>query len=617
VAERSDIAATALTRGDVLFVAIVTLIGGILRFAGLTDTGLTHYDEGVYVLWAGAGGFPAKELFAPPLFPMILRAAFAITGPRDSAALAVSAAFGTAAIPVIWWIAQRWFGSVAAWAAAVMAASSGFDIAFSRTALTDATFRFWFVVAIALATELFDSCSVSRSGQAREERRLRLQRPWLIAILLGLAIGLAWTTKYNGVLLIPIVAAPIVAAVLLRRRDGEFGWRAVIVHWCTSVAVAVAITSPWLVLVSRSLETGLSGLLAHQRGYSSGLAAWPSNFVTILANHWCITPWIGRLGPGLAAAVAIGRWKGHRKWPTLSESGFVVSLCLLVLVLGDSAAWIVGLPFALIRLRDRTAGSALLAAWLLAFFILTPLYRPYARLMMPLTTAGWIAAGGAIQSFLRFADSPSGRRYSGLWPLTCGSIVTAAVAACTNLLPLELEPARQTPAAVRSALRPEPEPSNSANWATRLRSVRVDGAVVSFVRPNVLFYLLREWQVVPVADLSFLERAGSDSSARFLCVDFALLRDTPDARQQLARNRTRLELVARWEYAPSTVTLLDDFGRQCIRYELRSPNVSDGISTPHQPDRYHIYYASPLATDGSLDAYPYQIVLYRVLAKSE
>lgn len=597
-----------MTRGDVLFVVIVTMIGGIVRFVGLTDIGLTHYDEGVYVLWAGAGGFPAKELFAPPLFPLILRTVFAVTGPSDVAALGVSAAFGTVSIPLVWWIAYRWYGPIAASASAVMAAASGFDVAFSKMALTDSCFKFWFLVAIALASVLFDSCSASKVQRVTSTPLRSLPRRWFLAILLGIVIGLAWNTKYNGALLVPIVGAPLVVALFWRGRNGDFDWRRAALFWCVAVVVATLLYLPWFLHVNRSLESGYAELLAHQRGYSTELAGWPSNFVTMVTNHWCITTWIGRLGPCLAAAVSIGRWRGRGCWTVVSELGIVVSLGSWSLLLGDAIAWIIGLPFVLLCLRDRTTGTALLAAWLVVFFILTPLYRPYARLVLPLTAAGWIATGGAIQWLFRAAATASDRR----WPLASCALTLLAMGGFGYAL---LIPETLTP--VPDVGEREPRPNGSAGWESRVRSVRLDGPVASFVRPSVLFYLIKEWQVAPVADLSFLERAGPDVTPKFLCVDFALLRDNPDATDQLAKARDRLTVVARWEYAVSAATLLDDFGRACIRSELRSPEVGDGISTPYRPDSSHVYYASPLASGGSPAAYPYQVVLYRVHSKSE
>ena len=81
-----------------------------------------------------------------------------------------------------------------------MAALSGFHVAFSRMALTDASFLFFWVLAL-IAGQRF----LERPGAAR-------------GVVLGLSVGLAQWFKYNGWL--AGVAVPMAACLgLVDRRE--------------------------------------------------------------------------------------------------------------------------------------------------------------------------------------------------------------------------------------------------------------------------------------------------------------------------------------------------------------------------------------------------------------
>ena len=65
-------------------------------------------------------------------------------------------------------------------------------------------------------------------------------------------------------------------------------------------------------------------------------------------------------------------------------------------LVGDAAGWVLGvLPIAMLA-RTREPAAIVHTAWLVGLFLLTPLYHPYARLMMPLVAGGWIACGGLV-----------------------------------------------------------------------------------------------------------------------------------------------------------------------------------------------------------------------------
>src|SRR5262249_51382521 len=173
---------------EIWVVAVLTMVGGVLRLWSFGRLGLVHFDEGVYAL-AGLWIFSPKGLagldpttisYAPPGFPFLIGLAYWCLGVVDVAAILVSIVPGTLTIPAIGWLAYRTFGRGAGAAAAALAALSGPHLAFSRMALTEASFLLGWIVAIA-------------QGQRFLERPNLLQ-----AVLLGLVVGIAQLFKYNG-----------------------------------------------------------------------------------------------------------------------------------------------------------------------------------------------------------------------------------------------------------------------------------------------------------------------------------------------------------------------------------------------------------------------------------
>ncbi len=524
----------AVGRSEWLLVALITLVGGAVRFYAVGREGLSHYDEGVYVLWAMGLEFPAKELFAPPLFPLLLRAVFALFGPSDLVAQATNAFIGTVTLPLVWGVSRRWFGRLAGLSALVLATGSGLHVAFSRTALTDVSFTFWFVLAGWLASEL-----ARRSEPGPGARPI-----WPLAVALGLAAGAAINTKYNGLLTLAIAAAPFIADAARGRVN-----RRLAVGLALAAVVAAAMYLPWFLHVNRSVDGGYSGLLRHHRGYSTGLSNFPQNLGTLMLGHSYLTYFTGRdlrflvaglIGVlGLVRACRLGLSVQSRALAALG--GAAVGLALSCPV-----GWLAGLVFAGIELRNRSSWGAVMFAWLGVFMVLTPMYRPYARLLLPMEAASWIAGGGIVAALAAVAT-----RTDTAWCLTgWATVLAAGVAGGAFVLPLGL-----------------PQPSHNgadclARAATRVaQSIPDTGLVASFVRPPALFYVAHK-HVRPVADLDWLGRPAQANEPQYLLIDEAILRDNPQAARRVEAARGILRQVTSVPYAPSAVVLLDDAGTE-------------------------------------------------------
>lgn len=488
-------------RREAAAVAALTLLGAVLRSWQSGRLGLVHFDEGVYAmtgLWSGSSrGLAAMNSvvipFAPGGYPTLVGLAYLLLGVGDTAAIFVSQAAGVATIPVAAAIARRAFGPGAGTAAAAFAAIAGPHVAFSRMALTDATFLLAFLAAIGLGCAFLD-----RPGPVR-------------GLALGLAVGLAQNLKYNGVLAGAAVAVAAALQVIRGRRLREaarlFGFGAV------AAATAAAAYWPWFRFVERN--GGYGPLLAHHRGYLGGLDAWPRHWRLQLAEQaalggvafgpfqwglaaWCLA-WIGVVAT-VGARPARGAWSW---WAALG-------LGALAFGLSAGVGW--WLPLAAVpgALRDARPGPRLIAVAWTTFAVLTPFYHPYARLWLPLHGLGWLLLGGLTAELGTCWASGTTRAPIGVAKRPAILGLVAMVAIACDWLP----PGRPRPIAgllapsdsVRAACLEITDRLDAMPPAARPAALRVLG------RPSVHYYLLltlpRGVDLQRVDDLAALSRPG-------------------------------------------------------------------------------------------------------------
>ncbi|MHC5540550.1 ArnT family glycosyltransferase [Singulisphaera rosea] len=374
------------TRREILAVIAVTCLGAIFRFWAIGRLGLTHFDEGVYALsglWAirpgGLTGIdPMVVPYAPPGFPILIGLGYSVIGVADVSAILVSTLCGVALIPVIAWLGRRAFGPGSGVTAAALAGVSIAHIAFSRKALTD--------VPLLLAWSLV----IGLGGRFLERPRLRR------AIPLGLAIGFAQMTKYNGWLAGAIVVLTAVLGLVVcqadRRRDT---WPRTFGFGLIAVGVALVVYWPWFMFVER--HGGYDALVRHHQSYLGGPKTWLPHWNTQQAQAvalsggaawgvltwivvWCVRQWSTS---ATSTDSKPSRWGRLRPW---------IELCVGSLVLGllPTLAWWVSLALMPNLLLDRRPAARILAVWWLVMSVLTPFYHPYARLWLPLHAVGWL-----------------------------------------------------------------------------------------------------------------------------------------------------------------------------------------------------------------------------------
>jgi 4-amino-4-deoxy-L-arabinose transferase-like glycosyltransferase len=372
---------------EVAIVVALTLLGAVLRLWGLNHLGLVHFDEGIYAI-AGRWSVSPRGLaaidpilisYAPPGFPILVGVAYLFLGTSDVAAILVSIVAGTLTIPATSWLARRTFGAGAGAAAAALVALSGFHVAYSRMALTDASFLLCWVLGL-IAAQRF------------------LERPGIVsAIALGLSVGLAQLFKYNGWMVGGVVVFAAALGMLVDPRERQrsrvariwgFGFLA--------GAFAAAVYWPWFRFVDD--HGGYGALLWHHQSYMSGIDSWVFHL---------------RLQVDLACCLSGG--------PVWNLAGLLASGvgCGLVLAPGVSVkrSWLVAVPFATLLAAARPDllwwvgiwffGSdlrhpkqRLLAVAWLCLAVMTPFYHPYSRLWLPLQVVVWVLLSDVVRLML-------------------------------------------------------------------------------------------------------------------------------------------------------------------------------------------------------------------------
>lgn len=178
-----------------------------------------HGDEGEMGLMAlqileGPGRLP---LFAtgwldhPTLFHYLQAASMAIFGKDEVGLRMLSAIFGAACVPLVYWIGYIGWGRLVGFTAAWLMAVSHLHIHFSRIGLNNIESVFGMTLFMLLLALIWE----------RSEREQRATAPLWLFMGAGLVAGLS-QYLYYGSRLIPVVAAPLLL-VLWRRKRASAG----------------------------------------------------------------------------------------------------------------------------------------------------------------------------------------------------------------------------------------------------------------------------------------------------------------------------------------------------------------------------------------------------------
>ncbi len=415
-----------LARKAKLAYLAVVVLAVALRWGQIGRLSLGHFDEGVLVsgafgVWLhGVWHFPlAQPLQAPPLFPWMLAGTFGITGmPLAVMGIYLSAALGAATVVVYFALLSRIHGERFALAGAGLLAASDLHVAFSRMALTDVPLTFWFVSGAYCLVRLAESTGRGADTKLAGSGRHVHLAGWSVA--LGLAIGAAWNTKYNGWMLAAMAATTwlIVGArqTILRRAggrpgDGEddsFGRKRIALAIAAAAVLAVVCFLPWYRHVELTYDGGYGAVVANHLRYAGGLAEWPARALRLATSlsafrhyGWLVT----LLVTTAVLGILLVRQPLSRSAASAGETTRLVTPC--VALVGLLAAVALGCDAVLFVLAAAAILPALLwgrwpevffAVWVGAFLVLTPFYHPYTRLLVPalpavIALALWLVLG--------------------------------------------------------------------------------------------------------------------------------------------------------------------------------------------------------------------------------
>jgi dolichyl-phosphate-mannose-protein mannosyltransferase len=498
-------------------VIALTLCGGLLRAWSPGRLGLVHFDEGIYALaglWCfspgGLAGIdPAVISYAPPGFPILVGLSYLVFGVNDLAAILVSICTGTLSIPLVAWLAHRAFGRGAGGAAAAFAALSGPHVAFSRMALTDVSFLFTWLFALALGQKFLERPSPGR------------------AAIFGCAVGLAQLFKYNGWISGAIVVTCAICDLVVhparwqtRSTAATWGWGLL------AVACACMVYWPWFRFVD--LHGGYGALLAHQRSYLGGLASWPRHLALQLNQTEFLSGgprWLACTGVAAGLAAAIGLWDDLLS-PGAIWTVFLATLAVVALCLVPGFSCTVAIVFLLVgtlltRRPGRTRSVQLPAVGWALLGVLTPFYHPYARLWLPIEAIGWLFLGGGVaisQSWLAAPTGPMASTRAG------GSRRLSALALALSALVIAVIFWRSQ---TTNPHIPPLAPSDSIRRATAslLSAVpKNTGEIRGFVRPPLLFYLALASNIAVMRQPDLAHALDPRNSASWAIIDGALVR---------------------------------------------------------------------------------------------
>lgn len=524
---------------EVLLVLAFTVIGGVIRLWNPQHLGLVHFDEGIYALaglWPFAkGGLAAIDptviAYAPPGFPVLIGLSYLVLGISDLAAILVSVAMGTLTIPLSAWLARRTFGAGAGAAAAALIAFSGAHVAFSRMALTDASFLFFWTLGL-ICSQRF------------------LEHPGLLtALALGASTGLAQLFKYNGWLIGSIV---ILAALLGIVADANERSRsrlaAVWGYGLLAALVAGVIYWPWFQFVES--HGGYARLMAHHQSYMGGTRTWLRHFLVQIdqlsrlsdSPAWPSAATVGAIAGGFAVL----RLQGSGRW----LRGILLLLICAAILVGPALLYgFVLFVYPLVRIPRGARERLLILCWL-SLTLLTPLYHPYARLWLPVYLVSLVLFAGLLCSILE------GDSYNGLLarsPTTRGLIVVFGL----MLIRIVFEGVQDPRRFHRDLPGPLAGSDSVRHAVVQARADLPQGTlgVRLLVRPPVTFYLGGKVPTKAESNLAGMMEAGNPG--HWALVDLAMLRQEPDHHAVLEILLSHWELVHEYPTQLNLPTLLD------------------------------------------------------------
>jgi hypothetical protein len=232
--------ALTLRRGGYLAaLALVLALGGVLRFARLSQRGLIYWDEAKFALEGIrvesllrlAAGSHADHIAgkavgtAKPMHALLIALAYSVFGVHDYAALYMDAFAGVACIVLTCVIGRRLFGAATGLIAAGLLAVSEYDVIYARSALSESDATAFFLAGVVVW--------LYAPAQRPISRILHPAMGKLVCA--GVLFGAGLSTNYR--LIVYIAALVALDAVLIYRAAGARATLLRLVIWCAGSMV--------------------------------------------------------------------------------------------------------------------------------------------------------------------------------------------------------------------------------------------------------------------------------------------------------------------------------------------------------------------------------------------
>jgi 4-amino-4-deoxy-L-arabinose transferase-like glycosyltransferase len=207
------------------------MVAAVLRFSALSSRGLVYWDEAKFALEGMRlehglramvelhAVLPAGKAVgtAKPAHALFIALAYLVAGVHDYSSLYLDAAASTLAVLVLYLIARRLFDAPVALVAALLLATSEYDVIYARSALSESDANLLLLLAVAI----WAHGSGARDGEFSRRAALSA-RP---ALASGVLAGLAFSTNYRLIVYAAILI--LLDMTLVYRRAGirQSGWR--------------------------------------------------------------------------------------------------------------------------------------------------------------------------------------------------------------------------------------------------------------------------------------------------------------------------------------------------------------------------------------------------------
>ena len=367
----------------IALMALPLVMSTILVFWNLQGLGLSHWDEFNYIVTAQwflrrPGG--TFTIYEPPGFPFLVAVFFKIFGESDYVAIAVSGIFAVATVGLVTYLGLRLFGLEVSLTAPIMLVLSPLFLTYSRMALTDMTFTFFFslaLVAMYFATKSLDS--------------------WWTA-LAAFAFAACTMVKYNGFMSLATFACYLL--ILLGGLRGSARLK-VALRWLRKL---VMICIPSLILnFSFVLMLGISTLLPARQVFSlHALRSVELNLLYVLAK-----------GFAKFNTAAMRPHAGQLSFLPLTAAPFYIQV-LAVFVPGPVLLLAI---IGLLRKNFKDTPALFVSVWLLAsFFLISSVPSHYSRAILPVLPPLALCAGLGLSRVGPFLHSAGFARWPTLKP---------------------------------------------------------------------------------------------------------------------------------------------------------------------------------------------------------